>query len=171
MVLIFSKSALSSLSFRTTWRDCRFYREGTWLAGGSRFGLWLSLGSVCRGIMTGIAASIGRNNGQGWRAIACLILLAFTLQSYITQTHIHNTSPTSISKTFSKSHSKAPIDNSPIDCPFCQAIAHDGSFFLAAMPIFHLSATWTESAVFRFCERLNAGTAAHNWQSRAPPQH
>lgn len=109
---------------------------------------------------------------RGWRVIvASLLLIAFTLQSYITQTHIHSVSPAAISKTLAGSHGKAPVDDSPMDCPFCQAVAHDGPFFLPGAPVLLLSAIWVELGAPFFSARVNAVVPAHNWQSRAPPHH
>lgn len=112
-----------------------------------------------------------RERSSGWRFVACLILIAFTLQSYITQTHIHNATPASVAKIFNHSHGKAPSDDNPVDCPFCQAVAHDGSLFLASAPILTLSIDFFELAapVFLFDHPSNA--PAHIWRSRAPPHH
>ena len=82
---------------------------------------------------------IGEERSSGWRFIVGLILIAFTLQSYITQTHIHNAAPAAITKIVNHSHGKAPADDNPMDCPFCQAVAHDGPFFLPAIPLLILS--------------------------------
>lgn len=108
---------------------------------------------------------------RAWRVIACLLLISFTLQSYITQTHIHSTSTAAIAKILVGSHDKTPIDDGPLDCPFCQAVAHDGPFFLPAMPLLLLSVMGVELATPLFGARENAAVPAHNWQSRAPPRH
>jgi len=112
-----------------------------------------------------------KERSSGWRFIACLILVAFTLQSYITQTHIHNAAPAAIAKIVSQAPSKAPIDDNPMDCPFCQAVAHDGPFFLPTVPLVILSIEFVELAApaLRFHRSWEA--PAHIWQSRAPPQH
>src|SRR5579872_6259130 len=83
---------------------------------------------------------------RAWRVIACLLLITFTLQSYITQTHIHSTSTVAIAKTLPGSHGNAPVDDGPLDCPFCQAVAHDGPFFLPAIPFLLLSVIGVELA-------------------------
>ena len=112
-----------------------------------------------------------KERSSGWRFIACLILISFTLQSYITQTHIHNTAPAAVAKIVSHAPSKAPIDDNPMDCPFCQAVAHDGPFFLPTVPLVILSIEFVELAApaLRFHRSWEA--PAHIWQSRAPPQH
>lgn len=114
--------------------------------------------------------------GSGFRAIACLLLLAFTLQSFITQTHIHGIfDPAGDSQIVkaqvnAPSHNgKAPADN-PADCPLCQAIAHAGVFFTPSAPALILPISWAEmlapvvlaGAIDRF--------SSHPWHSRAPPR-
>ena len=117
------------------------------------------------------SVALGRPRGRGWRIIATLLLFAFTLQSYITQTHIHTASPAVISRILTGSHDQAPVDGNPMDCPFCQAVAHDGPFFLPAAPILLLSAIWVILAPSFLSERTDAVASAHAWQSRAPPHH
>ena len=112
-----------------------------------------------------------KERSSGWRFIACLILISFTLQSYITQTHIHNVAPAAIAKTVSHAPSNAPIDDNPMDCPFCQAVAHDGPFFLPTVPLLILSIEFVELAAPALRSHRGAPASAHIWQSRAPPHH
>lgn len=116
-------------------------------------------------------AALVRERSSGWRFVVGLLLIAFTLQSYITQTHIHNAAPASITQTISHSHGKAPGDDNPMDCPFCQAVAHDGPFFLPAAPLLILSFSIAELAAPTFRIHLFRDAPAHVWQSRAPPHH
>ena len=115
--------------------------------------------------------ALARKASSGWRLIACLILFTFTLQSYITQTHIHDTASAAVVKIASHSHGKTPLDDNPVDCPFCQAVAHDGPFFLPTVPLLILSVEFVELAAPLFRVHHPAGTLAHIWQSRAPPRH
>lgn len=116
-------------------------------------------------------AASAKGRRSGWHFIACLLLITFTLQSYITQTHIHNAAPAAVTKIFAPSHGKAPLDDNPVDCPFCQAVAHDGPFHLPTVPLLILSVTFVELAPPAL--RLHRATEAfaHIWQSRAPPHH
>jgi hypothetical protein len=115
--------------------------------------------------------------GKAGRLLACLILVAFTLQSYVAQTHIHDAGPASIGKALDAPvlnkapGGKSPLDNSPVDCPFCQAVAHDGIFFIPASPLLFLSSVWIEMAAPIVRLAASSGERAHNWQSRAPPLH
>ena len=108
---------------------------------------------------------------SGWRLIACLILITFTLQSYITQTHIHNVTPPAVAKILTHSHGKAPLDDGPMDCPFCQAVAHNGPFFLPTLLVLGLSIEFVELAAPAFRFHRSSEGLAHIWQSRAPPRH
>jgi hypothetical protein len=117
------------------------------------------------------SAASSRARGRSWRVIVSLLLLAFTLQSYITQTHIHSLTPASVSRILTGSHDPAPVDGNPVDCPFCQAVAHDGPFFLPAAPILLLSAIWVELTPSFLSARTDADAPAHAWHSRAPPHH
>ena len=120
--------------------------------------------------MTTVTA-LARKRSSGWRLIACLILLTFSLQSYVTQTHIHSATPAAVTKMFSHAPSKAPLDDNPLDCPFCQAVAHDGPFFLPTVPLLILSVAFVELAAPSFRTHRPSDVAAHIWQSRAPPHH
>jgi hypothetical protein len=104
------------------------------------------------------------------------LLLAFTLQCYAIQTHIHGAPQAAdggpLVKGIEKSidHGKSPAAPDTADCPICQAIAHTGAFFAPAAPLLVLPA-WagpvaspvTLRAIFR-------AAATHNWFSRAPPR-
>jgi hypothetical protein len=109
------------------------------------------------------------------RFVAFVVVLAFTLQSFIIQTHIHGTSQTfgaaAIVKilTDAPGHGQLPVDNSPVDCPFCQAIDHVGAFFAPAMPLLLLPAAQAERMAHAIAARVMAGHTALNWRSRAPP--
>jgi hypothetical protein len=120
--------------------------------------------------MSGDARLI-KESSLGWRLIVCLVLIAFTLQSFVTQSHIHNRASAAATKVLTHSPSKAPLDDNPLDCPFCQAVAHDGPFFLPAAPLLALSVAYIElcATTFRFHNFWDA--PAYIWQSRAPPHH
>jgi hypothetical protein len=117
------------------------------------------------------SVALDRARGRGWRVIAALLLLSFTLQSYITQTHIHASTLTASSRILTGSHDRAPGDSNPLDCPFCQAVAHDGPFFLPSAPILLLSAIWVAFVSSLLSVRTDEGQSAYAWQSRAPPLH
>jgi hypothetical protein len=106
---------------------------------------------------------------RGWRTAIWLVAIAFTLQFCIAQTHIHD-SATAIHETASSSHGKSPIDNSPMDCPLCQAVANGSAFFLPASALVLLPAVCVELSAPILRLRVAFDVAAHNWKSRAPPK-
>jgi hypothetical protein len=92
-----------------------------------------------------------------------------------TQTHTHDPSQ-SLSSTATlnllakaPADRKAPTDNSPSNCAFCQAIAHAGIFFTpATLPL--LPALSAECEATAVAASVLAGAVFRYWQSRAPPQ-
>lgn len=115
---------------------------------------------------------IGRTNVAS-RVLAFVTILAFALQSFIIQTHIHGGSlndPAAISAASSLSHSKDSHNKSPADCPLCQAVAHTGAFLTPTAAAMLLPSS-VQNIVL--CLVVQAITVArtHGWQSRAPPQH
>jgi hypothetical protein len=117
-----------------------------------------------------IAATRTAGTKKGWRFAVWLILAAFALQSYVVQTHIHDATPAAVSKIFTAiGHGKSPANNSPLDCPFCQATLSD-AFVLSSAPfIFFLPVGIFLAAPDR-PGPASYDTAAHIWRSRAPPQ-
>jgi hypothetical protein len=110
----------------------------------------------------------------GFRAIAWVVLLAFTLQSFVTQVHIHGAfsagAPAVEKLAGGSSHSKAPAQNSTSDCPFCQAITHAGAFAAPSAPGLILQISFAETAAPLLIAVAAAIAPPHSWHSRAPPQ-
>jgi hypothetical protein len=102
--------------------------------------------------------------------IAALVMLAFSFQSYVAQTHIHDAAPAGLAIAKAQHHNKSPLGNTPVECPFCQAVADAGNIFMPAIPLLFLSEQWMESALPHLIPRGNASAAPHGWQSRAPPR-
>ena len=114
--------------------------------------------------------------GSGFRLIAWALLIAFTLQSFITQTHIHQTvggaAQAAIVKTLATAPAhKAPGQNTTTDCPFCQAITHAGTFSAPSAPTLVLPVVWAESTSPVLLVNAIRSLSLLPWQSRAPPQH
>src|ERR1035438_4702457 len=71
------------------------------------------------GFMTAAAAGYSRigRMGSASRFVVFITVLAFALQSYIAQTHIHAAHGVAgIVATHSLAHGKTPLDNSQLDC-------------------------------------------------------
>jgi|SRR5579871_3279472 len=121
-------------------------------------------------------AAAGRRGRPGWRSVTWLVLLAFTLQAFVTQTHIHGLPRTATGATIGtvltseSGQHKAPIDNDATGCPFCQAIVHAGAFFAPVAPLLLLPVVWTAGAAIAPIPIAVVSPPPHSWQSRAPPQ-
>jgi hypothetical protein len=108
--------------------------------------------------------------GSASRFVVFITVLAFALQSYFAQTHIHAAHGVAgIVATHSLAHGKTPLDNSQLDCPFCQAVAHAGVFLTPAPQLMFLPVWAVSEAPSFVIHTVAAAAAAHNWQSRAPP--
>ncbi len=104
--------------------------------------------------------------------VALMALLAFTLQSYIVQTHIHVPGTEAALTGNASTGHKAPSGDrgSSDDCPVCQAFALAGAFVTPVFVILALALTYIEVAP-SFALRATSGPLlVRNWRSRAPPQ-
>ena len=115
-----------------------------------------------------------RRTGPASRLVVFATVLAFLLQSFIAQTHVHGgfISPAGITRFAAHpppAHGKIPSDNSAADCPFCQAVAHGGAFLASAPPLLFLP-VWIRYEAQFVTTRAIAVAATHFWQSRAPPR-
>jgi len=136
-----------------------------------------------------VKASISRlRHVSSWRQVLpMLMLVAFALQSYVTQTHIHFaghvvtggfTFPGEDSKTVKAlgtaqdqdDHDKYPPGDDPANCPICQEILYAGHYVApTAVPILLPSlAISTIEIVETVLPRALA--PSHNWQGRGPPR-
>lgn len=109
-----------------------------------------------------------RGGGRAWRLIAILLMLAFSFQSYLVQTHIHEPAAVSATLIHHAGH-KAPANNTPFDCPFCQVVNHAGSFLISDVSLLLLASQWVEMTAPRHLTPEVGTVANHPWQSRAPP--
>jgi hypothetical protein len=109
------------------------------------------------------------------RFVMFVAVLAFALQSFITQTHIHGDAQglggiVKIATAPSAAQGNAPLHHGTADCPFCQAVIHAGVFVASATPLLHLPFVWVKTVALFFTARADSGATAHHWQSRAPPR-
>jgi hypothetical protein len=116
-----------------------------------------------------------RRLGFASRFIVFLAIFSFALQSYIAQTHIHGISQDAgaavkIVAGAAPVKGKGPLNNSPVDCPFCQTAALAGFVLTPSMPLLYLSLAWAKAFMPPLTASAISATAAHDWQSRAPPQ-
>lgn len=137
----------------------------------------IDYGSVVR-IDVRAARHIARvETGRIWRlGVTLFALLAFALQSYTTQTHIHK--PTlpgfagiaaALDLGIPVKDSKAPAKQDQQNCPLCQSVAHAGAFISpsAAAVLAPTLSVQIIAAVLSVVVRFD--TFSHDWQSRGPP--
>ena len=102
------------------------------------------------------------------------MLLAFLLQSYATQTHIHfqDDAPAASASTLDTgtAHKKnAPVNDNPDTCPLCQLlyggqyVAPDALVFF--LPLISVRAIETELGALPHYDAVS-----HSWRGRAPPR-
>jgi hypothetical protein len=119
---------------------------------------------------------------QARLAVTFLALFSFTVQSYLTQTHIHippalahlgvvggvaGKAPASKASNIPKD--KYPASEDPANCPLCQEIMHAGLYVVPAAAALVLPTVAAVVAV-PFIETVTHFRApSHIWQGRAPP--
>ena len=108
--------------------------------------------------------------GRNWRQVlALLALLAFAVQGFALQTHIHGdpagASPAVLQTT---PGTALPGQLDPANCPLCQEIMHGGVFTAPALFVLLLAIA---IASFAFAHPAPVRqTRTQGWQSRAPPR-
>lgn len=112
--------------------------------------------------------------GRGFRALTLLVVFAFSLQSFVTQTHIHGVAsaePGIVKLIKHPAQNPSPADSSDSSsCAFCQAVAHSAVFFAPAAPLLLPPAAWFIPALLPASLLAGNHAVAHGWQSRAPPK-
>lgn len=110
--------------------------------------------------------------GSASRFVVFVTALAFALQCYLVQTHIHGMLQSEVVKVAaapSPAPGKVPFDHSRADCPVCQAVAHAGAF-LAPAVLATFAFGWAEHVTLFVTPRAATDAGTHYWQSRAPPR-
>jgi hypothetical protein len=117
-----------------------------------------------------------RRGGRGWLATLAAVLIAFSFQSLVTQTHQHFDFSAAFASTPAKADAagqpagKRSPSELPANCPICREIAQAGHAVLTAPVEFKAPAP----AVAWFAATKPLGGTisrpSHAWRSRAPPQ-
>ena len=110
--------------------------------------------------------------------ITLLVMLAFGLQSYIAQTHIH-LKPDTFSSYSKLDHQpgkenpldKFPANGDPANCPICQEIAHTGQFITPSAAVLMLPTASVSIITLVADVVVVPDRASHAWRSRAPPRN
>ena len=110
-----------------------------------------------------------------WTAILLAALLAFSWQSFVTQTHVHFGADAHMAAVSGETSSAARHDtgkgspDTPANCPICEEIAHNGLYLL---PILAVLEAPEPAPVWQAVTALRARAVrkpSHVWRSRAPP--
>ncbi len=108
------------------------------------------------------------------RLITLFALLAFFIQSFALQTHIHSTlQPLASVTTAADTPAPSPLKNQdPVDqCRLCQELVHSGVYVSPSVVVVAASLDIV-AAVFAALPAFAADPVrAFSWQSRAPPRH
>jgi hypothetical protein len=115
----------------------------------------------------------------GWRrALVFVLLVAFALQGYVVQTHIHFAADAPLAlgsashdakAAVGGHHDKFPPGEDPANCPICQEILHTGQFVTPATLSVLPPAVAVSTIVFVDAARPFISVASHSWRGRAPP--
>jgi predicted metal-binding membrane protein len=103
-------------------------------------------------------------------AVTVATLLAFLLQAFAVQTHIHGASTPTLTLDKTAGHDKAPAGDDESACQMCQALLHAGAYLVPVAAQLHVAHVETVAALAAAEAPLIAPFAAHGWNSRAPPR-
>jgi hypothetical protein len=105
-----------------------------------------------------------------WATLA--VLLAFFLQSFVVQTHIHGLGETAPAKTIGyQAPAPAPLKNQDINdqCRLCHELVHAGNFITPSTLAVPASLAFVLAVYSTLARATPAPAAAFGWRSRAPP--
>lgn len=106
-----------------------------------------------------ISPTIGR--ARLW--LTLLALLTFTVQTYVTQTHIHTTPAAAGKQTPGKLDDQA-------SCAVCQAALHGGHYLTPTASGFVPLVLSAYGAFVATEIAIRVEAVSHSWQSRGPPR-
>jgi hypothetical protein len=115
----------------------------------------------------------GRSSaGRLW--IVGVMLVAFAIQAFVTQTHVHPGYADSAvafhaDKTAPK-HDNYPANDDPSNCPLCKEILYSGQFVSPTWAVILLPMHAVSVIETALLPVSRADTASHAWSSRAPPR-
>lgn len=102
------------------------------------------------------------------RIVAAVLLLLFASANYAVQTHIHGAFAGTAPAAGVIAAPAGTGDHDTDHCPLCQEFLSSGHFLSAAAPLIALPVLLGFAPVPRRARRA-VFSAAHGWQSRAPP--
>ena len=124
--------------------------------------------------MARLKASETRLTG-GRLLLTAVMLLAFLLQSYATQTHIHFDAPSAAIVKLDggappqHGDKNSPIPENPDNCPLCQLL-YGGQYVAANALVFFLPMAAVSIIEIAQGVLPHYDAASHSWHGRAPPR-
>ena len=119
----------------------------------------------------GRAATRQNVSARQWLTLAAL--LAFFLQTFFVQTHIHGLAEPAARTVTYKSSIPAPIRSQDINdqCRLCQELVHAGNFITPSALVLPASQAFVLAVVSTLALATPAPATGFAWRSRAPPRH
>lgn len=117
------------------------------------------------------------------RFVIIVTLLAFSVQTYLTQTHIHMASESRSALTLETAAAvtkaltgapatpkdKYPPNEDPANCPLCQELIHSGQFVTPAAAAILLPSLAVSVIDLVVSAPTLTRAVTHTWRGRAPP--
>ena len=104
-----------------------------------------------------------------WRDILlCLALMAFTLQTYVGLTHVHEMAP--VHETQVSLPSEHAPGHEPADCPICTHIQLSGHFLLPSDVAAVAPTLAVQIVALAAAPAIFPATVSHIWRGRGPPR-
>ncbi len=124
---------------------------------------------------TSYAVPSGRRLGAAWAAVLLAVLLAFSWQSVVAQTHNHfdRLSTSALAAPVGVAATASPGRNSPFDspanCPICREIAHSVAYLPPAPIVLPMAPDMLLWLAIGLATGLILQRRPLGWHSRAPP--
>jgi Protein of unknown function (DUF2946) len=110
--------------------------------------------------------------------LIAIVLLAFVIQSFATQTHIHPLPSVSADAALkvvasgAASHhgnNNSPADDNPDNCPLCQ-LFYSGQYIAPSSLVFFLPMVAISTIEIALGVMPHYDAVSHSWRGRAPPR-
>jgi hypothetical protein len=108
--------------------------------------------------------------------LIAVVLLAFVIQSFATQTHIHPlpgvSADAALKLVASGTHNKkgnTPTDDSPDNCPLCQ-LFYGGQYVAPTTLVFFLPMAAVSTIEIALGVTPHYDAVSHSWRGRGPPR-
>lgn len=103
------------------------------------------------------------------------MLLAFAVQGFVVQTHIHvqdayQAGVTQKADGNSPRHDNYPANEDPASCPLCKELLYSGQYVAPMWAVLYLPTMAVSLIETATRPAADFATPSHSWSSRAPPR-